>query len=44
MNILKNELTDKATKRETELQKATLKSYVSLIFIKKKIKKSALNN
>ncbi len=44
MNILENELADKAAKRKTELQKTTLKSYVSLIFIKKKIKEFALNN
>jgi len=44
MNILENELADKAAKRETELQKAALKSYVSLAFIKRKIKKSALND
>ncbi len=44
MNILENELADKAAKRETELQKVTLKSYVSLAFIKRKIKESALND
>ena len=44
MNILENELTDKAAKKAIELQKAALKSYISLAFIKRKIKESALNN
>ena len=44
MNILENELADKAAKRETELQKAAFESYVSLAFIKRKIKESALND
>ena len=44
MNILGNELADKAAKRGTEMQKSTLESYISLAFIKKKIKESALND
>ena len=44
MNILENELTNKAAKKAIELQKAALKSYVSLAFIKRKIKEFALNN
>ena len=39
MNIKGNDLADKAVKKETELQYITLKSYISLAFIKKKIKK-----
>jgi len=44
MNILENELADKAVKKATELQKVALESYISLTFIKRKIKESALNN
>ncbi len=44
MNILGNELADKAAKRGTEMPKAALESYVSLAFIKRKIKESALND
>jgi hypothetical protein len=42
MNIRGNELADKAAKKGTELQKLALESYVSLAFIKRKIKDSAL--
>jgi hypothetical protein len=44
MNILGNELADKAAKKATELQKSTSESYISLAFIKRKIKESALND
>ena len=44
MNIRGNELTDKAAKKETELQYINLKSYVSLIFIKRKIRETGLTN
>jgi len=44
MNILENELADKAAKKAIELQKVALESYVLLAFIKRKIKESALNN
>jgi ribonuclease HI len=44
MNILGNELADKAAKKATELQKVTSESYISLAFIRKKIKESALND
>ena len=43
MNIYRNEYIDEAIKKETKLQKISLEKYVSLIFIKKKIKKSSLN-
>ena len=43
MNIYGNEYADKAAKKETELKKISLEKYVSLVFIKKKIKKSSLN-
>ena len=43
MNIHGNEYANEAAKKETELQKISLKKYVSLVFIKKKIKKSSLN-
>ena len=42
MNIRGNELADKAAKKETELQKAAIESYISLAFIKRKIKEKAL--
>jgi hypothetical protein len=44
MNILGNELADKAAKKGTQLQKSTLESYISLAFIKRKIKESVLND
>jgi hypothetical protein len=44
MNILGNELADKAAKKGTELQKSTPESYISLAFIKRKIKESALDS
>jgi uncharacterized protein (DUF2147 family) len=43
MNIHGNEYADKAAKKGTELQKISLEKYVSLAFIKRKIKKSSLN-
>ncbi len=42
MNIKENELADKAAKKSTKLQKIAAKSYISLAFIKKKVKESAL--
>jgi hypothetical protein len=44
MNIKGNELADKAAKKGTRLQKTTAESYISLAFIKRKIKESALEN
>jgi ribonuclease HI len=44
MNILGNELADKAAKKETELQISASESYISLAYIKRKIKESALIN
>jgi len=43
MNIHGNEYADKAAKKGTELQKISLEKYVSLAFIKRKIKESSLN-
>ena len=43
MNIQRNEYADKAAKKGTELQKISLEKYVSLAFIKRKIKESSLN-
>ena len=43
MNIHRNKYADKAIKKGTKLQKISLKKYVSLAFIKRKIKKSSLN-
>ena len=43
MNIHGNEYADKATKKKIELQKISLEKYVSLAFIKRKIKESSLN-
>ena len=44
MNIKGNELADKAAKKETKLQYITSKSYISLAFIKRKIKETDLTN
>ena len=43
MNIHGNEYVDKAAKKGTKLQKISLEKYVSLAFIKRKIKESSLN-
>ena len=43
MNIYENEYIDKVIKKEIKLQKISLEKYISLIFIKKKIKESSLN-
>ena len=43
MNIHGNEYADKAAKKRTELQKISLEKYISLVFIKRKIKESSLN-
>ena len=42
MNIKDNELADQAAKKRTELQKISIEKYISLSFIKRKIKESAL--
>ena len=42
MNIKGNELANKAAKKETELQYVTPESYISLAFIKRKIKETGL--
>jgi ribonuclease HI len=44
MNIRGNELADKAAKKETELQHTTPESYISLAFIKRKIRETGLTN
>ena len=44
MNIKGNELADKAAKKGTELQHVTPESYISLAFIKRKIKEMGLAN
>ena len=44
MNIKKNELADKTAKKETKLQKKAIKSYISIAYIERKVKKSALIN
>ena len=43
MNIHGNEYIDKAIKKGIKLQKISLEKYVSLAFIKRKIKESSLN-
>ena len=43
MNIHGNEYIDEVIKGGTKLQKISLKKYVSLVFIKRKIKESSLN-
>jgi len=42
MNIRGNELADKAAKKGTEMQRSAIESYISLAFISRKIKESAL--
>ena len=42
MNIKNNELANQIAKKETELQKISIKKYVFFSFIKRKIKESAL--
>ena len=42
MNIKRNELADKAAKKGTKLQRTAIESYISIAYIKRKIKKSAL--
>ena len=42
INIKGNELADKATKKRTELQYITSESYISLAFIKRKIRETDL--
>ena len=44
MNIRGNELADKAAKKGTELQYVTPESYISLTFIKRKIKETGLTD
>ena len=42
INIVENKLVDKAAKKETKLQNTSLESYILLVYIKRKIKESAL--
>ncbi len=42
MNIKDNELANQAAKKRTELQKISTEKYISLSFIKRKIKESTL--
>ena len=44
INIRGNKLADKAAKKETELQYVIPESYVSLTFIKRKIKETDLTD
>jgi len=44
MNIKENELANKAAKKETKLQYISLKSYIFLAFIKRKIRETGLIN
>ena len=44
INIRGNKLADKAVKKETKLYYIILKSYISMAFIKRKIKKADLIN
>ncbi len=44
MNIRGNDLADKAAKKGTELQHITPESYISLAFIKRKIREKGLIN
>ena len=42
MNIKENKLADKAAKKETKLQRTAIESYISIAYIKRKVKESAL--
>ena len=42
INIKENELADKAAKKKAKLQHTTAESYISLAFIKRKIRESGL--
>ncbi len=42
MNIKENELADKAAKKEIKLQRTAIEKYISIAYIKRKIKESAL--
>jgi len=42
MNIEGNELADKAAKKGAKLKKIAAESYISLAFIKRKVKESAI--
>ncbi len=42
MNIKGNELADKAAKKEAKLQRTAIESYISIAYIKRKIKESTL--
>ena len=44
MNIRGNKLADKAAKKETELHYVAPESYISMAFIKRKIKETGLTN
>ena len=44
MNIKGNELVDKAVKKRIELQHVTPESYISLVFVKRKIRETGLAN
>ena len=44
MNIRGNELADKAAKKGTKLQYVTPESYISMAFIKRKIKETGLTD
>ena len=43
MNIYGNKYANKAAKKKIKLQKISFEKYVFLVFIKRKIKKSSLN-
>ena len=42
MNIKENELADKTAKKEIKLQRTAIEKYISIAYIKRKIKESAL--
>lgn len=44
MNIKGNELADKAAKKSTKIQRLAAESYISIAFIKRKVKESALTD
>jgi hypothetical protein len=43
MNIKRNELADKAAKKETKLQRIAIESYISIAYIKRKSQRISSN-
>ena len=44
INIKENKLADKTVKQGTKIQRTVVESYISLAFIKRKVKETVLSN